>query len=47
VKARLQAALAELKAKYAVPEGIPAPRVGVDPMRYYSSQRKLLESLNP
>ena len=47
VKARLQVALAELKAKYAVPEGIPAPRVGVDPMRYYSSQRKLLESLNP
>jgi arylsulfatase A-like enzyme len=43
VKNRMMEALAMLKARYEVPEGIPAPRVGVDPMRYYSTERKIIE----
>jgi len=43
VKERLLGALAKLKEQYDVPEGIPAPREGVDPWGYYSTQRKAIE----
>ncbi len=43
VKNRMLDALAEVKKRYEVPEGIPAPRIGVDPMNYYSTDRRLIE----
>jgi len=42
-KDRLTTALAQLKEKYEVPEGLPAPRDNVDPMKYYSTERKMIE----
>jgi hypothetical protein len=43
VKNRMRLALTQMKEHYDVPEGIPAPRVDVNPMRYYSTQRKVIE----
>jgi len=43
VKERMAAALVTMKDRYAVPEGIPEPRLDVDPMRYYSTERRAIE----
>jgi arylsulfatase A-like enzyme len=43
VKNRMRLALSQMKERYDVPGGIPATRVDVDPMRYYSKQRKVIE----
>lgn len=43
VKTRMLSALGAMKQRYEVPEGKPSPRVGVDPMQYYSTERKLIE----
>jgi len=43
VRDRMLIALGQMKERYAVPQGIPAPREQVDAMRYYSSQRKSIE----
>jgi arylsulfatase A-like enzyme len=43
IKRRLLAALERLKDQYEVPAGVPAARLGVDPMRYYSDQRRAIE----
>ena len=43
VRERMRRALTEMKQQYDVPAGIPAPREGVDPMQYYSTQRKAIE----
>jgi hypothetical protein len=39
----MRLALDEMKERYDVPPGLPAPREGVDPMQYYSSERTLIE----
>ena len=44
VEKELKAALQAKKAKYCVPPGVPEPRQVVDPMRYYSSQRREAET---
>jgi arylsulfatase A-like enzyme len=43
VRERMRRALTAMKEQYNVPAGIPAPREGVDPMQYYSTQRKSIE----
>ncbi|MEO0509808.1 MAG: sulfatase [Verrucomicrobiota bacterium] len=45
VKERMHLALDAMKKRYKVPDGIPPPRRGVDPMRYYSTERKAIELL--
>lgn len=44
VKTRMLSALGAMKQRYAVPDGIPSPRVGVDPMQYFSTERTLIEA---
>jgi arylsulfatase A-like enzyme len=41
---RLKQALIQQKEFYRVPEGVPAPRVMADPLKYASPQRRLMES---
>ncbi|NDV62017.1 sulfatase [Puniceicoccales bacterium CK1056] len=43
VKERMHRALDRMKERYDVPPGIPAPREDVDPMQYYSTERRLIE----
>ncbi len=45
VVARMKLALKDMKAKYQVPEGIPAPRDIDDPWRYASGARRTIEGL--
>lgn len=40
---RMRLALDRMKERYDVPPGIPAPRENVDPMQYYSTERRLIE----
>jgi hypothetical protein len=40
---RLKQALEDMKEKYQVPPGIPAPRVMDDPYRYASSNRRAMQ----
>jgi arylsulfatase A-like enzyme len=42
-KRKLHRALIRLKKRYKVPSGIPDPRADADPVRYYSTQRNLIE----
>jgi len=41
---RMKQALKQQKEYYLVPEGVPAPRVMADPLKYASPQRRLMES---
>ena len=43
VRDRLHLTLDRLKERYQVPPGIPAPREDVDPMQYYSTERRSIE----
>ena len=43
VRDRMRLTLDRLKERYQVPEGIPAPREDVDPMQYYSTERRSIE----
>jgi arylsulfatase A-like enzyme len=44
VVVRMLGALDAMKVQYAVPPGIPSPRDVKDPMRYYSTERRLIEA---